>query len=86
MSDIMANNPKGNKTSTVSVAPSHSEEVEVEKKCGEVKPVDDKVDQKELSCSEINEGNVGRIVNEIIKATKSDGKKTIKIQIEITTE
>ena len=71
MSDIIANNPQ---TSTVSKAPSEEFDVSVECK-------------KTCNCNgEVNESNINQVVTKLIEATKGQGKHTIKINIEITTE
>ena len=86
MSDIMAHNPKPKDTDITIVRPNEPVITKTKSSVSEVENCDVKVVTKPLVTTEITESNIGQIVTELIKATQSDGKKTIKIQIEITTE
>ena len=85
MSHVMANNPK-KRCETVSVSPSTSEEVVVKKNDVESGENSVKVDKTEPVRQQINETNVAQIVSELLNASKTEGKRTIKIQIEIISE
>ena len=82
MSDIMANNPKNKVETTSSVNSDKKPEVEQ----GEVDKSNVKLSEKSTVSKVINETNIGEIVSELVKASMGDGKKTIKIQIEIVSE
>ena len=71
---------------TVSVSPSTTEEVKVKKKDVESVENSVNVDKTGAVREQINETNVAQILSELLKASKTEGKRTIKIQIEIISE